>query len=112
MRILSGPPSPRGWSSQAEELADGLSQLLRRHAGIPAQPPQLAHQAGVKVGQSHGGSDELGFEAAENPVHVHDLQATVLHLLGFNHEKLTYKFQGRDFRLTDVHGSVVRELLA
>jgi hypothetical protein len=68
--------------------------------------------AGVKAGQSYGGSDELGFHAAENPVHVHDLQATILHLLGFNHEKLTYKFQGRDFRLTDVHGNVVRELLA
>jgi hypothetical protein len=68
--------------------------------------------AGVKAGQSYGGSDDLGFHAAENPVHVHDLQATILHLLGFNHEKLTYKFQGRDFRLTDVHGTVVRELLA
>ncbi len=68
--------------------------------------------AGVKVGQSHGGSDDLGFFTADKPVHVHDLQATILHLLGFNHEKLTYKFQGRDFRLTDVHGNVVRELLA
>jgi Protein of unknown function (DUF1501) len=68
--------------------------------------------AGVKVGQSYGSSDELGFHTAEHPVHVHDLQATILHLLGFNHEKLTYKFQGRDFRLTDVQGNVVRELLA
>jgi hypothetical protein len=68
--------------------------------------------AGVKVGQSHGSSDDLGFFTAEKPVHVHDLQATILHLLGFDHEKLTYKFQGRDFRLTDVHGNVVRELLA
>jgi hypothetical protein len=68
--------------------------------------------AGVKTGQSYGASDELGFDVAENPVHVHDLQATILHLLGFDHEKLTYRFQGRDFRLTDVHGKVVRELLA
>jgi arylsulfatase A-like enzyme len=49
---------------------------------------------------------------AENPVHVHDLQATILHLMGFDHERLTFKFQGRDFRLTDVHGNVVKELLA
>src|SRR5262245_60320973 len=68
--------------------------------------------AGVKTGQSYGGSDDLGFEATDRPVHVHDLQATILHLLGFDHEKLTYRFQGRDFRLTDVHGKVVRELLA
>jgi hypothetical protein len=54
----------------------------------------------------------MGFSVAENPVHVHDLQATVLHLLGFDHERLTYRFQGRDFRLTDVHGKVVRDLLA
>jgi hypothetical protein len=67
--------------------------------------------AGVKTGQTYGSSDELGFHVAEQSVHVHDLQATVLHLLGFNHEKLTYKFQGRDFRLTDVHGTVVRDLL-
>ena len=68
--------------------------------------------AGVKVGQSYGSSDDLGFHVAERPVDVHDLQATILHLLGFNHEKLTYKFQGRDFRLTDVKGNVVHDLLA
>jgi hypothetical protein len=67
---------------------------------------------GVKAGITHGATDELGFHIAENPVHVHDLQATILHLLGFDHEKLTYHFQGRDFRLTDVHGKVVRELLS
>lgn len=67
---------------------------------------------GTRGGYSHGASDELGFSVAENPVHVHDLQATMLHLLGFDHEKLTYRFQGRDYRLTDVHGQVIRELLA
>jgi hypothetical protein len=67
---------------------------------------------GVKGGFEYGSSDELGFSVAENPVHVHDLQATILHLLGFDHERLTYRFQGRDFRLTDVHGHVVKELLA
>ena len=60
----------------------------------------------------HGATDEFGFAAAENPVHVHDLHATLLHLLGFDHEKLTFRTAGRDFRLTDVHGRVVREILA
>jgi hypothetical protein len=67
---------------------------------------------GVKGGQVYGATDEFGFQAVENKVHVHDLHATLLHLLGFDHEKLTYRYAGRDFRLTDVHGSVVRELIA
>lgn len=66
---------------------------------------------GVKAGFSYGSTDDLGFAIAENPVDVHDLQATILHLLGFDHEKLIYRFQGRNYRLTDVHGRVVRELL-
>src|SRR5262245_30940348 len=65
---------------------------------------------GVKPGTSHGATDEFGYNVAENPVHVHDLQATILHLLGIDHERLTYKFQGRYYRLTDVHGAVVREV--
>ena len=60
----------------------------------------------------HGESDELGFRIARDRVHVHDLQATILHLLGFDHERLTFRFQGRDYRLTDVHGSVVDNILA
>lgn len=68
--------------------------------------------AGVKGGLDYGASDELGFSVADKPVHVHDLQATILHLLGFDHEQLTYRFQGRDFRLTDVHGHVVKDILA
>ncbi|MFG0261572.1 MAG: DUF1501 domain-containing protein [Novipirellula sp. JB048] len=67
---------------------------------------------GTKAGFDYGASDELGFSVAADPVHVHDLQATILHLLGFDHERLSYRFQGRDFRLTDVHGRVVLELLA
>ena len=67
---------------------------------------------GIKRGITLGESDELGFNAVKDKVHVHDLQATILHLLGFDHTKLTYRFQGRDFRLTDVHGEVVKELLA
>ncbi len=67
---------------------------------------------GVRGGYVHGATDEFGFQAVENKVHVHDLHATILHLLGFDHEKLTFRHAGRDFRLTDVHGQVVRELLA
>ena len=67
---------------------------------------------GVKPGVGHGSTDELGMSAVGDPVHVHDLQATVLHQLGIDHERLTFKFQGRSFRLTDVHGKVVREILA
>ncbi len=66
---------------------------------------------GVKPGLIHGKTDELGFGVVDGNVHVHDLQATIMHLLGFDHEKLTYRFQGRDFRLTDVHGKVVKEIL-
>jgi hypothetical protein len=68
--------------------------------------------AGVKPGLSYGASDDFGFSPVANKVHVHDFQATVLHLLGIDHERLTYRFQGRNFRLTDVHGHVVRDLLA
>jgi uncharacterized protein (DUF1501 family) len=67
---------------------------------------------GVKGGIMHGETDELGFNVARDKVHVHDLQATILHLLGFDHERLTFRFQGRDYRLTDVHGNVVEEILA
>ncbi len=68
--------------------------------------------AGVKGGHTHGESDEFGFSVARDKVHVHDLQATILHLLGFDHKKLTFRFQGRDYRLTDVHGEVVQDILA
>jgi hypothetical protein len=67
---------------------------------------------GVKPGLTLGSTDDFGFNAAEDRIHVHDLHATVLHLLGFDHTKLTYRFQGRDFRLTDVHGKVVQKMLA
>jgi hypothetical protein len=67
--------------------------------------------AGLKKGIVHGATDEFGFAAAENKVHVHDLHATLLHLLGFNHQEFTYRYAGRDFRLTDVHGKVVSEIL-
>ncbi len=67
---------------------------------------------GIKGGMVHGATDEFGWFAAENKVHVHDLHATILHLMGLDHEKLTYRFGGRDYRLTDVHGHLVKDILA
>ena len=67
---------------------------------------------GVKRGLTYGATDDLGFHILDNPVHVYDVQATILHLLGFDHEKLTFRHAGRDFRLTDVHGKVVKDILA
>ena len=66
---------------------------------------------GIKPGITHGATDDFGYNVVESPVHVHDFQATVLHCMGINHERLTYRYQGRDFRLTDVHGKVVQGLL-
>ena len=68
--------------------------------------------AGVKGGIVYGKSDDIGAAVAEDKVHVHDFHATILHLLGLDHEKLTYRHAGRDFRLTDVHGRVVTDILA
>jgi hypothetical protein len=68
--------------------------------------------AGIKRGLTYGATDEFGYNVVENPVDVHDLQATILQQLGINHELLTYKHQGRYYRLTDVHGRVVKALLA
>ena len=68
--------------------------------------------AGVKGGTAYGKTDDIAARVAEDQVHVHDFHATILHLLGFDHEKLTYRHAGRDYRLTDVHGKVVRGVLA
>ncbi len=68
--------------------------------------------AGLKPGISYGATDELGWAPVENAVHPHDLQATILHLLGLDHTRLTYRFQGRDFRLTDVRGNVIHDVLS
>jgi len=90
-------------------------------AGVATKPGRDHHKdaftmwltgGGVKTGQTYGATDDLGYSIAEKPVHVHDLNATILHLLGLDHERLTYRYQGRDFRLTDVHGHVVKGLLA
>ena len=67
---------------------------------------------GIQGGQVLGATDDFGFRAEENPVHVHDLHATMMHLLGFDHKQLTYRYAGRDYRLTDVHGEVKTAWLA
>ena len=67
---------------------------------------------GIRPGIVHGQTDEFSYNVTEKPVHVHDLQATILHLLGIDHEALTFRFKGRDFRLTDVHGKIVQEILS
>jgi hypothetical protein len=67
--------------------------------------------AGVKPGFSYGQTDDFSYNIVKDPVHVHDVQATLLHLLGINHEQLVYKYQGRRFRLTDVHGRVIDQIL-
>ncbi len=91
--------------------ADGRSSAAGRDHHKDAFTLWLAG-GGVKAGISHGASDELGFSVAHGAVHVHDLNATLLHLLGINHERLTFRHQGRDFRLTDIHGNVVSPILS
>ncbi|HTE18202.1 MAG TPA: DUF1501 domain-containing protein [Armatimonadota bacterium] len=98
----------------------GRTPAVELSGGKPAQGRDHNHWGfsvwmaggGVKGGTVYGSTDEFGYKAAENPVHVHDLHATILHLLGFDHERLTYRYAGRDFRLTDVHGKVVKDILA
>jgi hypothetical protein len=67
---------------------------------------------GIKAGFTYGETDDVGYNIAANGVHVHDFQATVMHLMGIDHERLTFKYQGRRFRLTDVHGKIVKPILA
>ena len=88
---------------------------LGRRAGRDHHPQAFTMWmagGGVKPGLTYGATDEFGFNITENPVHVHDLQATILHTLGFDHERLTFHHNGRDYRLTDVHGKVIKDLLA
>ena len=78
----------------------------------PAASPIWMAGGGVKPGVSIGETDDYCYNIVSDPVHIHDLQATILHLMGIDHKKLTFKYQGRHFRLTDVHGNVVEQLLA
>jgi uncharacterized protein (DUF1501 family) len=93
------------------EDENGVKGAVGRDHDLSAFTIWLAG-GGVKAGYELGRTDDIGYRATENPVHVHDLNATLLHLLGIDHEKLTYRFQGRDYRLTDVHGEVVHSIIA
>jgi hypothetical protein len=89
--------------------------VLKRSLGRDHHPQAFTvwmAGGGVKPGLTYGATDDLGFHIAQDPVHIYDLQATILRLLGFDHERLTYRYQGRDFRLTDVHGKVITPLIA
>jgi hypothetical protein len=97
-----------GRTPYAQPAKKGKPGRDHHHTGFS----MLLAGGGVKGGLMYGATDEFGMHAVENKVHVHDLHATILHLLGFDHTKLTYRFQGRDFRLTDVHGQIVNGLLA
>jgi uncharacterized protein (DUF1501 family) len=92
------------------ELSGGKSKLGRDHNHYGFSMWMAG--GGIKGGTVHGSTDEFGFAAQENPTSVHDLHATILHLMGINHEELTYRYAGRDFRLTDVYGDVLRPILA
>ena len=97
-----------GRTPYAEEKEKNKAGRDHHHTGFS----MLLAGGGVRGGLAYGATDELGMKATENPVHVHDLHATILHLLGLDHERLTYRYAGRDFRLTDVAGRVVRDILA
>ena len=116
----TGAPAPQG-DYRPALLHDGVvytagmtprrdgELVLRGVVGDTVSAGQAFDAAGIAYTVE---TDELGFTVTRDGVHVHDLQATILHLLGFDHERLTFRFQGRDFRLTDVHGHVVKEILA
>ena len=92
------------------ETRDGDGEMGRDHN--PYGFSFLLAGGGVKGGTIHGATDEFGFKAVENTVHFHDLHATILYRMGLDHESLTYRYAGRDFRLTDVHGRVVRQIIS
>ncbi|HEY2909867.1 MAG TPA: DUF1501 domain-containing protein, partial [Gemmataceae bacterium] len=89
---------------------NGAANPGRQH--WPSCYTSILAGGGIKGGVTHGSTDDFGYHAAENVVEVFDLHATMLHLLGVDHERLTFRFQGRDYRLTDVHGKVVKPILA
>lgn len=103
------------WGAEFGRTCFAQGELVGENWGRDHHPgcfTYLMAGAGMKRGFEYGETDDLSYNVVRNPVHVHDLQATIMHLLGVDHERLTYRYQGRDFRLTDVHGSVVHELFA
>ena len=97
-----------------DQIVNEIAKLRHRSGGEFSTPVTIRTPAGggIKGGQVYGRTDEIGWGVEENPVHANDLHATMLHLFGMNHERLTYRFQGRDFRLTDVAGKVISDWIA
>ena len=129
--LVAGQRARAATSDVYTALVQARSEAIKRNAEVTLLPTTSGHweagwsipnpsdsghpvanHPGVKGGTIVGETDELGFHITKDKVHVHDLHATLLHLLGFDHTKLTYRFQGRDFRLTDVEGEIVQGLLA
>ena len=105
----------RSWVSEKAPFKRAAAQFAEGKDGREHHPfgfSMWLAGGGIKGGLTHGSTDEFGWYAVDKKVHVHDLHATILHLMGINHEKLTYRYSGRDYRLTDVYGSVVREITA
>ena len=100
------------WAAQCVTMLHPVVSMARLHKDNPALDWIINRMRLRSGGVVYGKSDEYGILPAEGGVHTHDLHATMLHLLGIDHERLTYRYTGRDFRLTDVHGKVVREILA
>ena len=99
-----------GRTPHSQDLTKGRSAVGREHN--PHGFTIWMAGGGVKGGVTHGETDEYGYHGISGKVHIHDLHATMLHLLGLDHERLTFRHAGRDFRLTDVHGNVVHEVIA
>jgi arylsulfatase A-like enzyme len=101
-----------GWRVRPHRLQPGT--LTKDNYGRDHHPKNYTMWlagGGIRAGIVHGETDDFSYNITDQPVHIHDLNATILHCLGIDHERLTYRFQGRDFRLTDVHGNVVRDIL-
>jgi uncharacterized protein (DUF1501 family) len=98
------------WGGEFGRTSDSQGSLGRDHN--PNAFTMWMAGGGIKGGVQYGASDEFGYKAVENRVGVNDLHATILHLMGLNHEKLTYRFNGRDYRLTDVGGQLIRDILS
>jgi hypothetical protein len=102
------------WGGEFGRTVYSQGQLTKDNHGRDHHPRNFCMWmagGGVKPGMVYGETDDFSYNVTSNPVHIHDLNATILHLLGINHERLTYRYQGRDFRITDVHGNVVRDIL-
>ena len=108
--LSSAAPSSAARRSAKSAAAPAASQNGRDHN--PFGFTMWLAGGGIKGGTIYGATDDFGFKAVEKPVHVHDLHATILHLMGIDHTKLTYRYSGRDFRLTDVSGNVIHDILA